>query len=84
MQNVTVIKSHSYAARWRPSGSRYPAEDRDIPILRRMGYVELDAKVVVKKPMSRPEAPPPPREAPPVGKRIVSNRGGKRGARAKE
>jgi len=77
MQNVTVIKSHSYAARWRPRGSGYRAEDRDVPILRRMGYVELDAKVVVKKLV-------PPRETLPVGKRPARKHAAKRGTGAKE
>jgi len=75
VKNVVVKKNHSYSGARRMRGSSYPAYERDIPILIRMGYVEMDEKAVVKK-------PPPPDEA--LSKRTRNGRFRRRDAEADE
>ncbi len=48
-KQVLVLKKHSYAQRPRLPGQVYRADDRDVPILERMGMVKAET----------PAAPPP-------------------------
>ncbi len=59
MTRVTAVKPHSYRQAKRQPGQDYDADDRDVPILLKLGWVTIGPqRPVVKQPVPEPAAKP--------------------------
>jgi hypothetical protein len=55
MKTVTVVREHTYAQRRRLVGQSYPAAEKDVPLLEKLGWIRPEVPRPAPQPESRPE-----------------------------